>query len=199
MTSIAIIWLSAFMLLWLPGVALQRLLRVPVHADWLVALALQIGLGMAWWPLLLLWSTTLGLAWSPPVARAGDPCAVPRRRSRAPVGFTPGLAAPHAQPCAPGDLLDRVELRGSPGDRHAPAPNPQPCAARLGGFRPPRRPRAADRGAGTAPCHVRPLCARRRADLPLGLSRCRRLVGLAAGDDRCLRHRRPGAAGRTDL
>ena len=69
MTSIAIIWLSAFMLLWLPGVALQRLLRVPAHTDWLVALALQIGLGMAWWPLLLLWSSTLGLVWSQPVAR----------------------------------------------------------------------------------------------------------------------------------
>ncbi len=69
MISIAIVWLGAFMLLWLPGVALQRLLRVPFHADWLVALALQIGLGMAWWPLLLLWSTTLGLTWSPPVAR----------------------------------------------------------------------------------------------------------------------------------
>lgn len=69
MTSIAIVWLGAFLLLWLPGAALQRLLRIPFHADWLVALALQIGLGMAWWPLLLLWSTTLGLAWAPPVAR----------------------------------------------------------------------------------------------------------------------------------
>lgn len=66
---IGAVWIGVLLLLWLPGVALQRLLRIAPHPDWLVAAALQVGLGMAWWPLLLLWGTAAALTWSPPVAQ----------------------------------------------------------------------------------------------------------------------------------
>jgi hypothetical protein len=58
--AIWLIWLGGFALLWLPGVLLHRVLRLPSRPDWLVTLALQLGLGLALWPLLLLWTTQLG-------------------------------------------------------------------------------------------------------------------------------------------
>ncbi|MBI3960096.1 MAG: hypothetical protein HY328_14885 [Chloroflexi bacterium] len=63
------IWIGGIALLWFPGILLHRLLRLPSHPDWLVRAALQMGLGLALWPLLLLWSTQIGWRWSPPVAQ----------------------------------------------------------------------------------------------------------------------------------
>lgn len=58
------LWISTLALLWLPGAVLTRMLRLPPHPDWLVRLALQVGLGMSFWPMLLLGTTTCGLHWS---------------------------------------------------------------------------------------------------------------------------------------
>lgn len=58
------LWISTLALLWLPGAVLTRMLRLPPHPDWLVRLALQVGLGMSFWPMLLLGTTTFGLHWS---------------------------------------------------------------------------------------------------------------------------------------
>jgi hypothetical protein len=63
------IWIGGLLLLWLPGVFLHRLLRLPSHPDWLVTLAIQLGLGLALWPLLLLWSSTLGWRWTASAAQ----------------------------------------------------------------------------------------------------------------------------------
>jgi hypothetical protein len=63
--SVWLIWCGAFAAIWLPGVLLHRLLRLRSTPDWLVALAMQIGLGLALWPLLLLWSTLFGWRWTP--------------------------------------------------------------------------------------------------------------------------------------
>lgn len=68
MTAAWWIWLGGFLLVWLPGIFWARLLRVR-HPDRLVAFALELGLGLAWWPILLLWTTQVGLHWSPPVAQ----------------------------------------------------------------------------------------------------------------------------------
>ncbi len=64
-----LIWCGAFAAIWLPGVLLHRLLRLRGAPDWLVALAVQIGLGLAFWPLLLLWSTLFGWRWTPLAAQ----------------------------------------------------------------------------------------------------------------------------------
>jgi len=64
-----LIWSGAFIVIWLPGVLLHRLLRLRAAPDWLVALAVQIGLGLAFWPLLLLWSTLVGWHWTPLTAQ----------------------------------------------------------------------------------------------------------------------------------
>lgn len=58
------LWISTLALLWLPGAVLARMLRLPPHPDWLVRLALQVGLGMSFWPIFLLGTTTFGLHWS---------------------------------------------------------------------------------------------------------------------------------------
>jgi len=68
--TIWLIWIGGFFLLWLPGVFLHRLLRLPTRPDWLVTLALQLGLGLALWPLLLLWTTQIGWRWTPLTAQA---------------------------------------------------------------------------------------------------------------------------------
>jgi len=65
-----VIWGGALAFFWLTGSLLQRVLRVRPHPDWLLTLALQIGLGLAWWPLLFLWSSAVGLAWSARAAQA---------------------------------------------------------------------------------------------------------------------------------
>ncbi|MFN8439596.1 MAG: hypothetical protein U0175_02445 [Caldilineaceae bacterium] len=55
--SIIEIWLGAIWLLWTPGILLVSLLRMPRPKDWLVAISVQIGLGIVFWPLILLWSS----------------------------------------------------------------------------------------------------------------------------------------------
>jgi len=59
------IWFGGIALLWFPGLLLHRLLRLPPHPDWLVRVAQQFGLGLAFWPLLLLWTSQFGWRWSP--------------------------------------------------------------------------------------------------------------------------------------
>ncbi len=66
--TIVLIWLGAVWLLWLPGVLLSKALKLR-HNDVLVQMALQVGLGLVFWPLLLLWSSTLGWRWSPVMAQ----------------------------------------------------------------------------------------------------------------------------------
>jgi len=63
------IWLGAFLLCWSPGLLLGRLARLRSHPDWLVLLAIQLGIGMAFWPVLLLWTSTLGWRWTPALAQ----------------------------------------------------------------------------------------------------------------------------------
>ena len=68
-----LIWIGGFFLLWLPGALLHRVLRLPARPDWLVTLALQLGLGLAFWPLLLLWTTQLGWHWTQTTAQLAAP------------------------------------------------------------------------------------------------------------------------------
>jgi len=63
-------WLGAVGMLWLPGMLLARLLCLPRSSDALLQFALQIGLGLAFWPVLFLWTSTLGWRWSPAMGRA---------------------------------------------------------------------------------------------------------------------------------
>ena len=58
------IWFGGIALLWLPSLLLHRVLRLPSHPDWLVRAAQQVGLGLAFWPLLFLWTSQLGWHWS---------------------------------------------------------------------------------------------------------------------------------------
>ncbi len=72
--QILAIWPACLALIWLPGVALARLLRLPKPGDWLLRSALEIGLGLSIWPLVLLWSTVIARQvaaplWSPLSAR----------------------------------------------------------------------------------------------------------------------------------
>lgn len=62
-------WVVGLLLLWLPGALVARLLRLPAHPDPLVTCALQIGIGLAFWPALLLWTTQAGLVWRAEVAQ----------------------------------------------------------------------------------------------------------------------------------
>ncbi len=71
MSAIWLPWLAGLCLLWLPGALLARwVLRLPRHPDWIVQWAVELGLGLAWWPLLLLWTTTAGLRWSADAGQA---------------------------------------------------------------------------------------------------------------------------------
>lgn len=64
-----LVWLGAGWLLWLPGILLTNLLRLPRSRDLLMRFALQIGLGLVFWPLFFLWTTTLGWVWWPKAAQ----------------------------------------------------------------------------------------------------------------------------------
>lgn len=64
-----LIWLAAGWLLWLPGTLLASLFGLRRSPDVLVYVALQLGLGIVFWPLLFLWTSTLGFRWSPAVAQ----------------------------------------------------------------------------------------------------------------------------------
>ena len=68
MTETLTIWLAGLWLLWLPGVAIHRgLVRLGLRPtpDTLHSGAIQLGLGLAVWPMLFLWTTTVGLIWQP--------------------------------------------------------------------------------------------------------------------------------------
>lgn len=51
-------------LLWWPGGLLFRLIGLKTRTDLLVTISLQFALGMVFWPLLFLWTSTAGLHWS---------------------------------------------------------------------------------------------------------------------------------------
>ncbi len=72
MTETLLIWLAGLWLLWLPGVAIHRgLVRLGLRPtpDALHSGAIQIGLGLALWPILFLWTSSTGLVWQPPIAQ----------------------------------------------------------------------------------------------------------------------------------
>ncbi|MBP8110347.1 MAG: hypothetical protein KBG20_21875 [Caldilineaceae bacterium] len=72
MTETLTIWLAGLWLLWLPGVAIhQGLVRLGLRPtpDALHSAAIQIGLGLAVWPILFLWTSTLGMGWHPRIAQ----------------------------------------------------------------------------------------------------------------------------------
>ena len=72
MTETTLIWLAGLLFLWLPGAAVHAgLMRLGLRRfpDPLYTVAVQIGLGLALWPLLFLWSSTAGVAWRPGMAR----------------------------------------------------------------------------------------------------------------------------------
>jgi hypothetical protein len=56
-------------LLWLPGLLFSHIFRLPRLPSLLCDLSLQIGLGIAFWPLLILWSTAVGWQWSAEAAQ----------------------------------------------------------------------------------------------------------------------------------
>jgi hypothetical protein len=61
---VLVIWIAGFALLWIPGLLISRLLRLRAPV------AIQLALGLSFWPLLLLWSSTAGLEFSVWSARA---------------------------------------------------------------------------------------------------------------------------------
>jgi hypothetical protein len=70
----SLIWLACLTLVWLPGKLLARAVRLPTATDWPLRTSLEIGLGLAFWPLLLLWSNVvfvllLPAAWTSASAR----------------------------------------------------------------------------------------------------------------------------------
>ncbi len=70
-TTLWLVWPGAIWLLWWPGIVLTHLLRLPRSRDILVQFALQIGLGLAFWPILFLWTSTLGWQLSAKTAQTG--------------------------------------------------------------------------------------------------------------------------------
>ncbi len=72
MTQTLTIWLAGLWLLWLPGVAIHRgLIRLGLRPtpDALHSAAIQIGLGLAVWPILFLWTSSTGMVWTPRIAQ----------------------------------------------------------------------------------------------------------------------------------
>lgn len=64
----AAVALTAFAVAWLPGAALTRLLQMPGR-DPLERIAREIALGLSFWPLLFLYTSTAGLRWTAVGAR----------------------------------------------------------------------------------------------------------------------------------
>lgn len=54
--------------IWVPGVLATRLLRLQ-EDDWLLRISRQVALGLAFWPVLFLATSSLGLSWNAPGAR----------------------------------------------------------------------------------------------------------------------------------
>lgn len=63
------IWFGSAAILWLPGAATMRVLRPPRWGDGAVRLAIQLALGLAFWPLIFLWTSLLPVHWTPFGAR----------------------------------------------------------------------------------------------------------------------------------
>lgn len=70
MTQLVIVLIAVAWLFWLPGFLFAHLLRLRFGPDWLVQMAVELGLGFAFWPVLFLWTSTVGLAWSPGMGSA---------------------------------------------------------------------------------------------------------------------------------
>jgi len=64
----ATVSVAAFAVLWVPGAILRRILRRPA-VDRIATLGEEIALGLAFWPLLFLLTSSLGMAWTAMAAR----------------------------------------------------------------------------------------------------------------------------------
>lgn len=71
MTPLDWLWIAVVSawLLWLPGVAILQQCSGRLPRDPLVRLALEIALGMGWWVVVLLWTSTIGWRWDGVSAR----------------------------------------------------------------------------------------------------------------------------------
>ncbi len=67
--DICTLCLSSVSLFWLTGRLCVRVLNLRLSHDILTRVAIEIGLGLAFWPLLLLFTDLFGLRWSPAVGR----------------------------------------------------------------------------------------------------------------------------------
>lgn len=61
--GIVLVWLAAAAILWPAGYLIATATRLRA-ADRVVAFAIHIALGLAFWPLLFLWTSTAGIVWS---------------------------------------------------------------------------------------------------------------------------------------
>jgi len=59
------VWVTGLLLLWSPGFLLTEGLRLFRGEDRVVRFAIDVALGLAIWPILFLWLSTLGLPWTP--------------------------------------------------------------------------------------------------------------------------------------
>src|SRR5450830_1008095 len=100
----SIVWPASILLLWVPGALLSRILGLKRRPDRITRIALELSLGLAFWPILLLWTSTLGLRWSPSGARllfiallgATAVIAVVARRREPPVSLSHSLSGGRA-------------------------------------------------------------------------------------------------------
>ena len=67
--SISMAFASVAWLVWLPGAAIARFLRLHRTRDWPFQLAVEAGMGLALWPALFLWTSTLHWRWTLESAR----------------------------------------------------------------------------------------------------------------------------------
>lgn len=63
-------WVAGFLLIWAPGYLLALALRRPLREPPGVQLAIEIATGLAFWPLLLLTTSTAGISWNAAAGRA---------------------------------------------------------------------------------------------------------------------------------
>lgn len=59
-----LVWIAGGLLLWLPGVALNTPFHFRREVDPFVRLAMQLGVGISFWPVLFLWTSQIGWRWS---------------------------------------------------------------------------------------------------------------------------------------
>lgn len=65
-----LVWALAFALLWVPGRLIHDFIRPRPCYDTAGALAGQIALGLAFWPILFLWTSVLRFRWTAGTARS---------------------------------------------------------------------------------------------------------------------------------